>query len=68
MNALALVCTNGNVLLYNLPAAIMNEQNVAKKRLQMGIESSLVYNFLTLVDNPNLTELQNLNKTALSGI
>jgi len=32
MNALALTATNGNVFLYNLPAAILNEQTLAKKR------------------------------------
>ena len=67
MNALALVCTNGNVLLYNLPVAIMNEQSIAKKRLSMGIESTLIHKFLTLVVNPNLDELAKLNRTTGAG-
>ena len=50
MNALALCATNGNVLLYNLPTAIKNDQNLAKKRTQMGIEKELVYTYLEKVD------------------
>ena len=51
MNALALTATNGNVFLYNLPVAIQNEQNLIKKRRQMGItELDVLYTYLVAVD------------------
>ena len=59
MNALALTATNGNVFLYNLPAAILNDQNLARKRQQMGLEKELVYTYLVAVHPSSVVSISN---------
>jgi hypothetical protein len=46
MTTIILATSNGNVLLYDLPKAFENERELAKRRLDMGVEENLVYTYL----------------------
>ena len=46
MNTLLLGTNSGNVMIYDLPRALENERIISKKKVQMGVESDLIYTFL----------------------
>ena len=56
MNTLTLATTNGNTFLYNLPLALKNEQQLANKKIRMGVEKDLVHNYLQKVNAVNFAE------------
>ena len=51
-----LVTTNGNTFIYNLPMALKNEQTLSNQRIKMGVEKSIVYNYLQKANNVNFAD------------
>ena len=47
MQKVALATAGGSCLLYDLAKALENEALIARKRLEMGVENSVVYTYLT---------------------
>ena len=49
MRLVALATASGNVLIYDLAKAVENERLIAKKKIQMGVETQNVYTYLEQV-------------------
>lgn len=46
MSQLVLGTNSGNVYIYDLPKALENERILCKKKVDMGVENTLVYTYL----------------------
>lgn len=54
MNLVTLITSGGNAYLYDLPKAFENERLIAKNKIDMGLEKSLVYTYLTKANEDDL--------------
>jgi len=50
MEKLVIATSSGNVFLYNLAVALANEKAISKKKIEMGVERGLVWNYLERVN------------------